>query len=598
MKKRRIVKVITAFLTLAVIIKISPLSNVFAEPRYIELDFTDGTINGNVITYTVGNVDVTATLDNNYTLTNGKVSIEEGAWLTAITIDDNYDSNTMQIRVYETGVQNPFQTTYSYSAGTLTRNGEGGLPDNLKFVIEPKGSSPNPPEPGEGFDGRAVVLWSCGSGDTGVCFHEFSVVDPQNCDPEHPTTACDPEIGDFDDGNSTFFRDTEVTADNKQNAHFNVYAEYKEWYLTDEFYKWQELYRLANGMEQNAEINWDTVDPRLIMGEPNQNIGQLEEAVTAANYCENLEPMEDCVNRYAATENHEIWTHELQPVGEPDEINAYVSFGDRNFKVVIYNEEYKGVSTTADFSDLHYYPASWADAFTRIDQYDVSATDEDHPTALNSILLESTVNLDILPYNGYEVASIEALDVPEDAVNIQEVAKQNPEDNQQFKIIFTSNFYDHVVFKLTDTNGGESYVQIMRATIDGWIRDGDTLSADFYFDRTKSYTDFILTAKVLYYDGTIENVTLEAVDHFRDSLGNPIDAYEADQEESAGPFQGKGLKQSVFEYRLGENADRNVKDIYLNAEYTGNDPSVYPGAYSGSGEGTPANLFHPDEGGH
>ena len=111
----------------------------------------------------------------------------------------------------------------------------------------------------------------------------------------------------------------------------------------------------------------------------------------------------------------------------------------------------------------------------------------------------------------------------------QEEAKQNPEDNQQFKIVFSSNFYDHVVFKLTDTNGGESYIQIKRYTIDGWIRDGHTLTADFYFKNTESYEDFIITAKVIYYDGTIENVTLEAVDHFRDSLGNPIDSYFVDK---------------------------------------------------------------------
>ena len=163
--------------------------------------------------------------------------------------------------------------------------------------------------------------------------------------------------------------------------------------------------------------------------------------------------------------------------------NAYVSYGDRNFKVVIYNSDYKGISTTADFGGLNYYPASWADQFTRTDQYDVSETDEFHPTYLESILLEDTINIDVLPWNNYQVSTIEALDVPEDAVTITK------ENNRKFKIEFSSNFYDHVVFKITDTDNEESYVQIKRYTIDAWIRDGNTLSADFYFDREKSYEE-------------------------------------------------------------------------------------------------------------
>ena len=152
------------------------------------------------------------------------------------------------------------------------------------------------------------------------------------------------------------------------------------------------------------------------------------------------------------------------------------------------------------------------------------------------------------------------------------------------------------MFKITDTDNGESYIQIKRYTIDAWIRDGDTLSADFYFDREKSYEEFEITAKIIYNDGTVENVKLEAVETFLDALGNPIHNYEADQEESEGPFQGKGLKQAVFEYNLGPNAAKRVKDIYLNAEYKGSNASTYAGAYTGSGEGTPANIYHPEGG--
>ena len=52
----------------------------------------------------------------------------------------------------------------------------------------------------------------------------------------------------------------------------------------------------------------------------------------------------------------------------------------------------------------------------------------------------------------------------------------------------------------------------------------------------------------------------------------------------------------MFEYDLPQNADRNIKDVYFNAEYKGSDAYTYAGAYSGSGEGTPINIYRPEEG--
>ncbi|MEE3342924.1 MAG: hypothetical protein VZS44_02420 [Bacilli bacterium] len=426
------------------------------------------------------------------------------------------------------------------------------------------------------FDGRAVVLWSCGSG---VCYHEFD------------------NIPDFPNGNSTFYKDSIVTADNKQNTIFDVHAQYKGWYKTDEFNNWQELYEIATG---NA-IDWNTLNPELILGEPNQRINELEQA--AAETCgarpqENSSSVERntyerCIHHYAAEVEHKIWTHKLQPVGEPSEANAYVSFGDRNFKVVIYNDDYRGI-TTGDLSGLNYYPAHWNDPFLKIDQYDISNTTQSKPAKLESILLESTIKIDALNYNGLEIASIEPLDVPEDAVTVTK-------NGNKFSIEFSSHFYDNVVFLVTDTHNEKYYIQVKRYTIDGYIRyDNErnipVLAADFYFDRTKSYQDFIITAKIVYKDGSNENVTLNPISDFLDGLGNPVDGYEFDQENPDFEFSGKGLKMSRFEFDLQQNADRNIKDVYLNAEYKGSDTYTYAGAYSGSGEGTLANIYHPEEG--
>lgn len=420
------------------------------------------------------------------------------------------------------------------------------------------------------FDGRAYVLWSCG---TGVCYHYFD------------------NIPSFDDGNSTFYKASDITADNKEGVTFNVKAEYQGWYLADTFTEWQHLYEIATG---NA-VNWNTIDPEVILGAPNQHIGELETAAISTGVCEKPaedaprnehDEFENCINLYAAEHDHNIWTHKLQPVGEPTDNNAYVSYGDRNFKVVIYNDDFKGI-TMGDLSQLNYYPAQWTNPFIMRDQFDISGTTKSKPALLDSILLESTVIIKELNYNSFTIASIEALDVPEDAVAISKV-------NGEFRLVFSSNFYDNVVFKVTDTKGEVSYMQIKRYTIDGWIRFANNhpvLTADFYFDRTKSYNDFDITAKIVYKDGTTRNVDLAAVLGIDDGLGNITQAYEVDEQS----FGGKGLKKATFEFALEDDEDRRIAKVYLNAEYKGSTVSNYAGAYVGSGEGVLANIYQEED---
>lgn len=434
------------------------------------------------------------------------------------------------------------------------------------------------PQPGEEshephFDGRAVVLWSCGDG---VCYHEFN------------------NIPSFDDGNSTFYKDTEIEADNKEGVKFDVHAKYKGWYLTDKLVDWEELYKTATG----HVVDWNTLDPEVILGVPMNPEPYKKEAISKGICTEPKEgdpgdkwdEFEGCIDEYIAVQG-KIWSHQLQPVGEPTDNNAYVSYGDRNFKVVIYNSKFKGI-TMGDLSDLHYYPARWANAFLRTDQYDISDTTKEKPALMDSILLESTVKIKALNYNSFEITNIEALDVPENAVKITK-------ENDEFELVFSSNFYDNVVFKVTDNNKEVSYIQIKRYTIDGWIKFVDNhpvLTADFYFDRERSYKDFNLTAKIVYKNGNTKTVTLTPHKGVDDGLGNYTDAYEVDQEYSEFGPSGKGLKLSTFEFALSDGEDRNISKVYLNAEYKGSTATNYAGAYVGSGQGTLANLYQEEDG--
>ena len=164
----------------------------------------------------------------------------------------------------------------------------------------------NDPGPGQGggqgvepqnFDGKAYVLWSCTSG--GVCMHYFD------------------DIPAFDDGNSTFYKASEVT-DTRTGEAFNVNAEYKGWYTKTGFDTWTEAYKAAKGI--TGDINWSTVDPSVAVGDP-IDMREYEEGAIAAGLCNRdtmpQDEFEPCVDNYAHSQGA-IWTGKLQPPNIPN----------------------------------------------------------------------------------------------------------------------------------------------------------------------------------------------------------------------------------------------------------------------------------------
>lgn len=149
----------------------------------------------------------------------------------------------------------------------------------------------------------------------------------------------------------------------------------------------------------------------------------FEDAAIQAGACtrENTpqDVFEACVDGYAASQGAFNARVQLQPVGEPGENNAYVSYGDRLFKVVIYNDDFRAVAQVK-LNELSYVPSHWADPYTTRDHFDVSGTSKDNPGLMTSILLEDKVFIEAVDVNGYEIDTIEALDVPEGAVLISE----------------------------------------------------------------------------------------------------------------------------------------------------------------------------------
>lgn len=111
------------------------------------------------------------------------------------------------------------------------------------------------------------------------------------------------------------------------------------------------------------------------------------------------------------------------------------------------------------------------------------------------------------------------------------------------------------------------------------------INVEFYFDREHTYTDFILTAKIYYKDGTIKKVNLDAVKRIDDGMGNITYEYEVDEEHPPYGPAGKGLKKSFYQYTLNDGDDEKISKIYVNVEYKGSTATNYAGAYVGAGEG-------------
>lgn len=412
----------------------------------------------------------------------------------------------------------------------------------------------------EEFDGNAYLIWSCGNG---TCYHLFEGIT----------------------GEPMFVKASTITADNDNTKTFDVHAEQKTFASKSDFESWQADYKTNKNV---STINFSSLDTNEVIG--HIDMRDYEEQAINDKACtregKDREEFEHCVDEYVASKG--IFTRRagFQPVGEPYSENAYVSYGDRNFKITIYNDEYRGV-TLGSLNDLEYYPAVWNDQFLRVESYDISGDDPDNATVIDTILLEPIINIKALAYNDFEIKSIEAMDVPENAVTVAKVG-------DEFKIRFASHFYDNVLFKVTTTDNKTYYFRINRLTVDARL-DHDSkgnyfVSTYFYYDNRTSYTDYKLTAKIVYKDGKSKIVNLENIKKIDDGLGNVTYAEEVDQEKIKDGPKGKGLKVAAYAYGVDEAEAKTVSKIYINVEKVGSTKTSYAGAFAGSGKGMLINV--------
>lgn len=206
------------------------------EAQTYNIDFSDGTINGNVISYTIGEATVTATLPDTINLSNNVASLSEND---EITLSDNYNADTMQVRVY---ASDGFDTTLAVGNGITklaNKQNEGGLPTDLKFVVEAKNNAGDGNEPGENtFSGIVYFVWQ--GTDDKLCIHKFENLTPG-----------------WTDDTTNYFNISDVKDDSTNEA-FTMSAADSVYWMWDNASEFLTNYQTYSSMKETLEADENT----------------------------------------------------------------------------------------------------------------------------------------------------------------------------------------------------------------------------------------------------------------------------------------------------------------------------------------------------
>ena len=263
----------------------------------------------------------------------------------------------------------------------------------------------------------------------------------------------------------------------------------------------------------------------------------------------------------------------LNPLEAPIETNAYSHFGDRKFKVMIKSPEYTGVSVK---NATDGYEPDFGNALNTVVYRDISGSTESNPVILYTIPQQEQII--ISGENGTAFDSIEALNLNKSqAVNISSVSSGH-------KIQFNSNYYDHIIFKVT-SGTSIGYIQIFRTAIQVQKVDispnSNTLNAIIYFDSTKNCSSYDLFAKLAYKNGNEKTVKLSPASEHDDGYGNIESGCLANG--------GTNLKKGYYSTTIDTNLI-NLSGVYFTAINAGSTITNYAGTLSGSKKGVYLNL--------
>lgn len=513
------------------------------------INFPDGQISGNTVSYTVNGATVTLTSSAAIS-GDGKASLGLNDNL---TLSDNFDSETMELVVYaEDGFNVRLIVTDGRTSLANRENPEGGYPDGeLKMVIRARqtggqepGENPNPgenqnpgenPNPGEnqnpgentnpgekpgpgestgdesGFSGTVYLVWQ-GAGDK-ICLHQI----PDLNNVKYPEIAYIPV--------------TEIIDDDTREPYSISNKNY--------YWMWDSAADFVNSYKAN-----------------NSSYSQL-----AAD----LEADETTKRTYA-----------IDQAGAVSGASTICTNGDRVFRATIYDKgSFEGLDFNVNEADYTYFPDFWDNKLTS-NSIDISGTTQAAPAVYEAFMLESTVHFAKTYYSANEITGVKALGVPGGAVDIRKVDADGGYD-----IEFKSNFFDNVLFEITTANGSY-YIRVERIALKAsdnfgpGMTETPQVTARLYYDKNTDYKNYEVYATIYNSDGTTSLKKAELSPIKTDSFGNPL------PDGTYSCYGGKGLTYSNYSVEVPKDAAGVAFNVIGAQALTGDS---YGGSYIGSGSG-------------
>ena len=249
---------------------------------------------------------------------------------------------------------------------------------------------------------------------------------------------------------------------------------------------------------------------------------------------------------------------------------------DRAFRITFYEEGYQGICLVT--SGMSYPEAPFNETVFGIKDKDIGGTTKENPAILPVYGLEQSLTV-TAGANSKPIKEITPLDVPNGAITVSKV------ETGVFNLAFHSNFYDKVVYQVTDENDKVYYVRIIRETLQAHDNFGPgtpesdmKITANFFFPVSNSYGEYQMVASLWVQDEKGQNVIKE-VKVVQPGIVENMDGA------STGLYEvtiGATLKQSSYIVPV----DNSIVAVSFNILKSGEmNSDTFSGAVSGSGSG-------------
>lgn len=470
MKKTK--QIIALLIILSMVIAFIPFK-AFAEGYDVTIGFKDGTVNGNTVSFTIGESTVNVTVDSNYTISsNNKINIDSEAWLSALTFSDNFNADTMNIKIYS---DDGFQANYILNEdGTLSRDGEGGVPDSFYFVVEAK--TPNPPAP-EGQNPSGPQ----GPGEPG---------------PEQKTLKFD-------------FRLNGVDVTNWEDGNITVPADFNMDEIT-EFYIKKIVVIGENGTEtynyNDNEYSYSLLDDQ------GRKILETNFEKVSDNYV-----------------NLRVLSHEGD-IQDKDKVEGRIYYGFYLTGIKLVKSGFKGVEVSTSVMPDNYDFTGW-------NGVDLSETTKTNPGKVTAYYGEDTISFDsIVASNVRKISLVTNSGVPSSAVSIDNTNKtvkvlSNYYNEIPLEIELEDGTKGYItvdrigIFVDRMNVGNKVFYHGASADVGENMNvdtDKNRVVAVFYHEDTKTYNDYDLIVNMVFKDGSTKTAIAKGVGDVHNSNGNIV----------------------------------------------------------------------------